>query len=96
MFFADCVGGKADIQCRFPAILPSDQVFDICCFHCYFDCLDSITSYDLSRYICVLSSILAHRMGDTSGMSFSCFSTFGLLILYKLIILICLLLPYCS
>lgn len=85
LFFADSVGGKTDIQCRFPAILPPDQVFDICCFHCYFDCLDSISSYDRAGYICVLSGILAHRLGDTTGTSFSlAISSFLLLILYKL------------
>jgi len=67
ILFADSVRGKAEIQCRFPAILPSDQVFDICFLHCYFDCLDSIVSDDLARYICMLSGILAHWMGDTIG-----------------------------
>ena len=67
ILFADSVRGKAEIQCRFPAILPSDQIFDICFFHRCFDCLDSIVSDDLARYICVLSGILAHWMGDTTG-----------------------------
>jgi hypothetical protein len=68
ILFADSVRGKAEIQCRFPAILPSDQVFDICFFHRYFDCLDSIVSDDLARYICVLSGIFAQWMGVTIGV----------------------------
>jgi hypothetical protein len=70
ILFADDVCRKAQIQCGFPAILPSDKIFDSCLFHCYFDCLDSISSCDLAGYICVLSGILAHRMGNITGESF--------------------------
>lgn len=89
--FADSVSGKAEIQCRFPAILPSDQVFDICFIHHYFDCLGSFSSYDLARYICVLSGILAHWMGDTIGVLLAALWFIFLCIT----IVVCLLLAYC-
>ncbi|GJN30162.1 hypothetical protein PR202_gb18448 [Eleusine coracana subsp. coracana] len=62
----DGVRWKAQIQCGFPAILPPIKISDICLFHCCFDCLGSISQYDLARYICVLSGILAHWMGNTT------------------------------
>lgn len=91
IIFADSVSGKAEIQCRFPAILPSDQVFDICFFHRYFDCLGSISSYDPTGYICMLSGILAHWMGDTIGVLLA-----ALWIIFLRIIIVCLLLSYCA